>query len=406
MKTVLIAWEMGGGLGHLARASAFARELARRHVRVVFAARDLADCALFKWPEDICLLQAPRASRGSSSFVNQASYAELLFASSYHDGNQISALVTSWCHLIDLCEVDIVLADHAPTVHLAARMMGTPLVRVGSGFFAPPQVMPMPRFRIWHGVDEGRMLAVEARVLQTVNAILAAGQLPAAASLAAALAPDVELISSWPELDCYAGMRAPGTATYIGNERDANVGLAPLWPPSAAAGAKKIVAYLKGDFAEVEQVLRSLQQDYATVAYVSQFDAAQRNRFASEHLWLAPQPLDMAVAATACDALICHGGAGTAPLFLEAGKPVLLLPYQAEQRVNSDMIAATGAGLRLDTDEIKTDFAPFLRQFLADPHYAEAAQGLAGRWSGEKDAVSTGVDCVLRLLENSTLATG
>lgn len=391
MKTVLIAWELGAGLGHVMRAAALARKFAERGSQVVVCLQDLVNCSLVSWPDDIFLLPAPRASRLPRGFADSASYGEILYACGYGDGNQLSALVTSWCHLMELLDPDMVIADHAPTAHLAARISEIPLFRIGSGFFAPPAGQPTPRFRTWQEIDEQRMRAAEACVLQTVNAVLQAGGLPPASSLGSAVAPDRDLVIGWPELDCYARFRTPGSVTYIGNERIDGQGITPRWPGTAGDGKKKILAYLKGGYSGLDKVLSGLQHDYATLAYVSDCDTARLGQFATDKLCFAPAPLDLVKAAESCDALICHAGAGSAPLFLEAGLPVLLLPYQAEQRSNADAIAASGAGLCLDENEVQNAFAQHLGQFMSATAYPLAARGLARRWQGKAEAIACAV---------------
>lgn len=404
MKTILIAWELGGGLGHVMRAAALARKFAKQGTRVVVCLQDLANCSLVNWPEDIFLLPAPQASRLPRGFADSASYGEILYACGYGDGSQLSALVTSWCHLMELLDPDIVIADHAPTAHLAARISEIPLVRIGSGFFAPPGGQPTPCFRTWQEIDEQRMRAAEARVLQTVNAVLNAGGVASANSLGGAIAPDLDLLIGWPELDCYASFRTPGPVKYIGNERIDGQGITPRWPASAGDGKKKILAYLKGGYSGLDKVLGSLQHDYATVAFVSDFDTARQHQLATDNLCFAPAPLDLVKAAETCDALICHAGAGSAPLFLEAGIPVLLLPYQAEQRSNADAIAATGAGLCLDENEVQNAFARHLEQFMSQTSYPLAARRLAQRWQGKAEAIASAVAELDRWMQARTSA--
>ena len=399
-KTVLIAWELGGGLGHVMRAAAFAREFVRQGARVVVALSDLAGSTLAKWPEGVIILQSPMRSRELKGFNNQASYGEILFSCGYHDGDQIRALVGSWRHLMDLVMADIVVADHAPSAHLAARLNKIPLVRVGTGFFSPPLTLRTPRFRTWQGISESRMSITEGRVLNIINRVATSDGAPANRSISEALAPDLDLITSWPEFDPYATVRPQGSVEYISNERTGSQGIEPRWPPSAKLGKKKIVAYLKGDYNAIEPVLRTLGQGYAVVAYVSNLNAEMSRRFVTTDLWLAPKPIDLAVAAQSCDAVICHGGAGTMPIFLEAGKPVLTLHYQAEQRINGDKVAELGAGLCVDDKVPKNSFAQLLSDFMSDSRYAAAAQAIASRWEGKEDAIVTGTARVLQLLGN------
>ena len=400
MKTVLIAWELGGGLGHVMRAAAFAREFARNGARVVVALSDLAGSTLAKWPEGAVILQSPIQSRVLKEFENQASYGEILHSCGYHDGDQVRALVGSWRQLMDLVSADVVMADHAPSAHLAARLNKIPLVRVGTGFFSPPLASRTPRFRTWQGISESRMSIIEGRVLHIINRVATSNGAPANRSIGEALAPDLDLITSCPEFDCYAALRPQGSVEYIGNERTGGQGIAPHWPASAMSGKKKIVAYLKGDYSAIESVLGGLGQGYTVVAYVANLNTEMRRRFATKDLWLASEPIDLALAAQSCDAVICHGGAGTVPIFLEAGKPVLTLYYQAEQRINGDKVAELGAGLCVDDKIVKNSFTQLLSDFVTDSRYATAAQAIASRWAGKEDAVLTGTARVLQLLEN------
>ncbi len=389
---VLIGWELGGGLGHVMRAAALAREFSRRGWQAIVCLRDLNGTVLAEWPEDVCLLQAPLAHK-NSRIINPASYGEILHSAGYHDGNQLSALVTAWSHLIELSGARLVVADHAPTLQLAARLHGLPQARIGTGFFAPPPVARTPRFRTWEAVDEARMAHAEAQVLAGVNAIVQACGLEAALSLPGALAPGLDLIASWPELDCYAALRPPGSAVYVGNETVAGKGVRPAWPSN---GAKRVAAYLKSGYGAIDAVLAALRE-HAALVYVADADPVSLQARQGGSMVVSSTPLDLAALAPDCDVFVCHAGAGAAPHFLAAGKPVLLLPEQAEQRVNADTIAACGAGLRLDPDVAARECGAVLRRLLEEPQFTRAAQDLAGAWDGKADAIATAAKAILAL---------
>ncbi len=391
MKRILIAWELGGGLGHLMRAAAFTRAWAAQGVRTAVCLAELADSPWASWAADAWIFQSPLGSRKPPNFAGPANFGELLYGCGYHDGNQLSALVTAWNHLLEMLEPQLLLADHAPAAQLAARIYGIPTVRVGSGFFAPPPGLTTPRYRTWEPASVERMQASEARVLANINAILVACGVAPADSLAAALRPDLDLLLGWPETDCYAGSRASGSVTYIGHERAGAAGARPSWPESTVPGSRRIVAYLKGDYQGIEVVMRGLRAGHSTLAYVSNCAESQAQRWSSDQLRISPTPLDLKACAAECDVAICHAGAGTLPVLLEAGKPVLMLPYQAEQMINAKQIEALGAGLALDPAQAASGFASSLRRFLADERPAAAARMLAVRWAGGDDAVTTGV---------------
>ncbi len=50
------------------------------------------------------------------------------------------------------------------------------------------------------------------------------------------------------------------------------------------------------------------------------------------------------------DLVVCHGGSGTAIGALRAGRPLVVLPAFADQRVNARRIAAAGAGLTVEAE--------------------------------------------------------
>lgn len=400
MKTVLIAWELGGELGHLMRAAAFARQFAKQGLRVIAALDDLANAHLAQWPQGIQLLQAPRQTRPLTTFTFQASYAEILYSCGYHDSNNLISLVTAWCGLMDLTRADVVLSDHAPTAQLAARMSKIPVVRVGAGFFAPPPVSPFPPFRTWQAINHQRMVIAEAKALEAVNAVLSNANLPAARSLWSTLQPDLELITGWPELDCYAPLRPPGSAIYVGHE-PAGGGSAPDWPHAQQPGRKKIFAYLKGDYAAHAAVLQGLSQGYSVLAYVTQFNDRLRRKFAGPNLSIVDKLVDLVEVSRSCDAAICHAGGVTTGLFLQAGKPLMLLPYQAEQRSTALLVESLGAGVYLDESAVGRDFADRLAKLTSDPAYAVAARTLADSRVGKGDAATEGVTRIMALLNAS-----
>ena len=76
---VMYCWELGGGLGHLARFAPWARELAARGVEIVYALRDLAAAARLEGLPPGERVQAPVLLRGPlAPGFEPASYAEIL----------------------------------------------------------------------------------------------------------------------------------------------------------------------------------------------------------------------------------------------------------------------------------------------------------------------------------------
>jgi hypothetical protein len=77
------------------------------------------------------------------------SYTEILFFYGYLDASRLTAMISAWISLISLIEPDIIIADHAPTALIAARVLGIPRTTMGPGFFLPPDTAPLPSMRPW-----------------------------------------------------------------------------------------------------------------------------------------------------------------------------------------------------------------------------------------------------------------
>jgi hypothetical protein len=379
------------------RAAALARAFDECGVQTAACLADLADSPHTPWPSKCRIFQAPRGSRLPRHLSAPSTFGELLYSCGYDDGNQLSALVTAWDHLIEMIGPEIVLVDHAPTAQLAARINGIAVARVGSGFFAPPPVAPSPRYRTWEAVDGERALRAEAVILANINAIFKVCGVAQSDSIAAALLPDLELLLGRQETDCYQHLRLPGSVTYLGNERSVAHGQRPVWPDSLPPSVKRLAAYLKGDYQAIESIVGVLRDHHSTVAYLSACDESTARRWSSEHLSISRSPLDLVACARDCDAVICHAGAGTVPIFLEAGKPAFMLPYQAEQRINAMQIQALGAGVFLDPAAAQTQFRTELYQFLHDGRKAAAARALGSRFAGGEDAIQVAVRAIRQL---------
>ncbi|HEX4223693.1 MAG TPA: nucleotide disphospho-sugar-binding domain-containing protein [Pseudonocardiaceae bacterium] len=77
---------------------------------------------------------------------------------------------------------------------------------------------------------------------------------------------------------------------------------------------------------------------------------------------------------SASDAVVHHGGAGTALTALAAGIPQLVLPQGADQFLNADAVARTGAGQRVTAEDLD---AARLTDLLTDTGKRSAATKIA-----------------------------
>ena len=121
MKTILFAWELGEGLGHVGPLQSVARELSAAGHRAVFAVRDVVGSRALLKDEDCPVLQAPRWSKGPiRGGLRPVNYADILVDRGFSNVDGLAAMVAAWQDLIDLVKPDLVVADYSPTACLTA----------------------------------------------------------------------------------------------------------------------------------------------------------------------------------------------------------------------------------------------------------------------------------------------
>jgi hypothetical protein len=366
-KTVLIAWELGMGLGHLMQMMPLARDLTTRGHCVVVALRHLERAADVFGTAGVFFMQAPYRSPGPKLGGRVVGFAQLLANLGFGDDNELFGLASAWRNLIRSVGPDLIVCDYSPTALLAARdFPEVPRAVIGSGFCVPPDRQPdgdsdgNARLTSWAqlrraaGARElAAALAVEAASLGRANWVLEGWGRPPMERLGQLFSDvDETFLTTFPELDHF---RDRAGAAYwgpvVGN---AECGMMNAeWPltPALSPGyrgegvkAKRVFVYLKATPAagEVLAALKSI--GCPTVAYVDGLSAAARKAIESPTLHLAERRLDVARAAAECDVAVLNGGHGVTAEMLLAGKPVLAVPLVLEQQMTGEALRGLGAG--------------------------------------------------------------
>lgn len=374
MAKILIAWELGGGLGHMARALPLALALRAAGHEIAFALRDLSRAESMLGQHGFSFFQAPIWLPQLSGAPPAVSYPEILFQAGYLDTNGLIGLVKGWHALVDTIRPDLLLLDHAPTALLAARGKAIKKVLIGNGFFVPPRETPMPAFRTWLTIEPQRLAASEALALQRANHVLERLVAPKLGMLAELFDVDENLLYTWPELDHYPQRKG---ARYWGPAYSLDNGAAPHWP---AGQGKQVFAYLKTDYRYLETLLQALRTAPCRVlAYVSGANAALINKYQSASCTIVAEPINMEAARQAADVIVCHAGSGTIAAALHAGKPLLLAPTFAEAYMLAESVARLGAGINVPLSE-NPDFARALQRMLQESTFAEYARAFAHKY--------------------------
>ncbi len=125
MARVLLGWELGGGLGHVANLLPLAHELARLGHEPVFALRDISE----PWPllsaTGYRIFQAPwlrdRPNLTGGRPFRARSYADILAYNGFDEPGVLQSLVSAWDRLLETIDPELVVIEHAPALCLAWR---------------------------------------------------------------------------------------------------------------------------------------------------------------------------------------------------------------------------------------------------------------------------------------------
>jgi hypothetical protein len=375
MATVLFAWELGGGLGHLTTMAPIAWGLRQRGHRVVAALRDLSRARRVLGRSEIELYQAPVRTRPTVDRIDPPrTFAHILYNSGFNDVEELLALAEAWGHLFRCIRPDLIVFDHSPTALLAAREVSVAKAILGTGFCCPPDVYPLPDLRTWMPNDPDRLQQDENRVLINANRVLEALG-GAAIERLAHLYRDVDenFLTTFPDLDTY---NPRDNAHYWGAWPHVQ-GKSPSWP---SVPGKRVFGYLKA-FPALPYLLQALQAAGApTIIYGDGIPEPLARRYECRSLRFEREPLNFVEIARQCDLAILNGTHGSTASALLAGKPVLELPLYLEQALNSFRVAQLGAGITVNITE-PNQLAPALSTLLRSQSYAEAARRFALRYA-------------------------
>ncbi|MBK9624087.1 MAG: hypothetical protein IPO38_05865 [Rhodocyclaceae bacterium] len=386
MASILYAWEFGANLGHVGAFMPLARSLRDQGHAVHWAVTQPASVGDFLASQNFACVAAPvipELSRPGPPL----SYADILLRFGYADAKALFGLVGAWAELMRLTGAQLVMADHAPTAVLAARILGLPVMLFSNGFTVPPRHSPLPNMRPWSPLPPQVLVDLDAAALSNINLVLKRfghAPLPHLANLF-----DVaeESLVSFPELDHYADR---GPARYWGSLPSAGGGARLDWPV-VGAGKKKIFAYLRREAVHAESALMALHAlGHSTLIYFPEISSEFVARFSAPHLRFAAQPADIDQMTRDADLAVTYSSLATTTAFLLAGKPLLLLPTHLEQFLVARRVVDMGAGAVVSPEAAVGDLIPTVNELLGNSSYRQNAQGFADKYANfDQQAVIT-----------------
>lgn len=380
MAAILYAWEFGANLGHVGAFMPLARSLRDQGHAVHWAVTQPAAVGDFLAAQNFACVAAPVAPELPRPGP-PLSYADILLRFGYADAKALFGLVGVWMELMRLTGAQLVMADHAPTAVLAARILGLPVMLFSNGFTVPPRRSPLPNMRPWAEVSQQVLVDLDAAALRNINLVLGRFGLAPLEHLANLFDVAEESLVSFPELDHYADR---GPARYWGSLPSAGGGAKLQWPdgPDGAGGSKRIFAYLRREAVHAESALTALHAlGHPTLIYFPEVAAEFVARFSAPHLRFAAQAADIEQMTAEADLAVTYSSLATTTAFLLAGKPLLLLPTHLEQFLVARRVVEMGAGAVVSPEAPVGDLAPMLAELLNNPTYRQNAQGFADKYA-------------------------
>ena len=382
---ILLAWELGGNWGHVARDLPVLRRLQAEGIDARYAARDATIATSLCASIEIPCVTAPHGAAIRRIPRGLAGYGAILFADGFGDATVLEQRLTGWMRLFAEHASDVLVGDYAPAALLAAHVACIPSVAVGSGFEIPPDGALLPSFSGSAAQNEAARRFSEDLVLFNVNRVLhRLGALPLE-RLAQVFQGRRNVFTTFAELD-HCGARPD--ATYAGPVQDLPGGVTASW---RTTNKPRVLVYLRGMGPVIDEVLQALGTVGAEVIAVLP-DMDRPLRHAHADLRVIRQPVCFDGLLESAD-LVIASGSGTVTTALLSGVPALVLPSSAEQAMFAHRVEKAGAGMALGSGTAVT-IADAIRRLLSDAAFRAAAGALAAKYTGlaTESAVQTVID--------------
>lgn len=372
----LLAWELGAGFGHARRLLTAARGLIAAGFRVRVCQRELWACAEDFLELGVPNFQAPhhRTQLPPGTTFRARGYADMMAVTGYQSVEGLLPTVLGWDALIDAVRPDVVVADYAPMLALAAHGR-VPLVAIGDGFVLPPT--EGDRFPV---LRAGTAMADEAVLARNAGLVLVTRRQTGLVSLPKLIGGQARVVCTYPESDVYAGQRetpAAGPLTVPGG-------------PLAPAPGGAVFFYLAADFPHTAKLLQALcDSRLPAEGFVRDAPESLRAALRANGIRLHDRPPALGDALARAGLVVHHGGIGTIESCLAAGRPQLLLPRHFEQTLNAEVLVNQGVARRLPVPFTLAEARAQLAESARSPDLLARAQAVADALAGRPGSLDT-----------------
>lgn len=338
MKTIMLAWEFGGGSGHISRLELIAQALRKLNYRIIFVVKDLQTASNWLSAKGYRFIQAPTLHGQYINFPPR-NFAEILMAEGYSSFAALHGIVEGWVALIQLIRPVFIVADYAPTAIIAGKIVGVSVLHLATGFELPPRQSPFPIFRAEDSSEAGAVVENERSVLANLNRVLNLYRYPKLHSLYELFDQSIQMMATIPELDHYGERRE---ALYIGPMFSDHGERSVAWKTTK----HKIICYVSLATPGLIRLVEALSYISAEVLIVVPSWPENSPTFAN--VTIHGKLLDLSELIPSADLVVSNAGLGLSSRSLLCGVPLALLPLNTEQSMIAASIERLGAGLIID----------------------------------------------------------
>lgn len=364
MKTILFAWELGRGMGHVASLSRLAARFKPHDVRMVAVVKDLASARILE-SSGLKILQAPswpqdRYTPAERAAASSATMNDILAWAGLANEQAVRALLGEWDRILETVKPDLVVAEFSPIASLAARGR-FPLLIVGNGYTLPPS--EMKRFPPLHRNAPPR--SNEEETLATVNRVLRSTGRSPLEQLPQLFAADARLVETFALLDPYNLQRL--------EPADGPVFEGP--PIARRQDAQDIFVYLSRGVGFHAGIVEALVPFASRLCiHAPELTSEQSTDLVHRGARVHANPLPVRETLFSSRLVIHLGGSGLAAEAIAAGVPQFILPTHIEQQLNGAALENAGIGQRFvnlgPESRVSSDM---IEAALADDAMAERA---------------------------------
>jgi UDP:flavonoid glycosyltransferase YjiC (YdhE family) len=364
---VLLAWEHGRNLGHVARLRTIALAFVRAGAHVAWAVPP-QQCSQLRASGARSVYESPLLTRRSRRDTPPNSYADVLVAIGLDDAEAVTVAVRAWIDLYARERVDMVVLDYAPVAQLAALALGLPARQVTNGFDAPPPEIPL--FSIG---ARGPML--ERRKAETIDSLhreleRVGRAVGTTLNLTTLLGYPQRWYDCIPDTDPY-GPRQDGL--YLGPLGEPPDQISVEWPQHG--GDERAFVYLRSK-AQASVVLRALAARRArVVCFWPTASLEDLKCFAGNETIVKTCPVSLACLLPASNVVVNYGSSALVCQTVLAGKPQVMWPTDGEKWLVAKKVIEAGLGL---TPTSASDVARCVSTLLEADDYASRV-GIAAR---------------------------